>query len=109
MRGLGTHAHPEPISGDGQVQDVQTGDMKGSVRLIGHQCLTRRRQTGMVGMRLAGKGGARKGPGTLDIREQAPGCFPVHRALRVACMASVLGLHPRLVWFPTESLPGIAS
>lgn len=109
VRGLGTHAHPEPISGDGQVQDVQTGDVKGSVRLMGHRCPTRRRQTGMVGMRLAGKGGARKGPGTLDIREQTPGCFLVHRALRIAGMASVLRLHPCLVWFPIESLPGIAS
>lgn len=109
VRGLGAHAHPEPISGYRQVQDVQTGDVKGSVGLMGHQCLTRRRQTGMVGMRLAGKGGARKDPGTLDLREQTPGCSSVLRAPRIACMASVLGLNPYLVWFPIDSLPGIAS
>lgn len=99
MRGFGTHAHPEPISGDGQVQDVQTGDMKGSVKVLGHRCSTGRRQTSTVGMRLAGKGGARKAPGTLDIREQTPGCSPVHRVLRIVLMASVLGLNPCLVWF----------
>lgn len=109
MRGLGTHAHPEPTSGDGQVWGVQTGDMKGSVRVLGHRCSTSRRQTDTVGMRLAGKGGARKAPGTLDIREQTPGCSPVHWALRIALMASVLGLNPYLVWFPIDSLPSIAS
>lgn len=81
------------------MQDVQTGDMKGSVRVLGHRRPTGRRQTSTVGMRVTGKGGTRKAPGTLDIREQTPGCFPVHRALRIALMVSVLGLNPCLVWF----------
>lgn len=41
-RGLGTQAHLEPIAGEGQMKDVQAGDVKGSVRMMGCWCLARR-------------------------------------------------------------------